>query len=182
MHSRVIAQARFKAALAATLLCFVPARLFGDGLDLDWFVRVPMMEFHSAAYITAVIVAIMFVNYVLNFLVIGLPAIVWGGALFHRAALGLVVLTILGQVADRLGAGLGLITAIVINWIPVIWISNLIYSGLAIFLLARWFLQRWSVSDPSRWKIALAASVITNPCWVVFIMPWIEAQNHLTNR
>ncbi len=50
-----------------------------------------MMEFHSAAYITAVILAVMFANYVLNFLVIGLPAILWGGALVQPVAIGLIV-------------------------------------------------------------------------------------------
>jgi len=165
------ARATFKAAIAVTLLCFVPAQLHGDGLDLGWFVRVPMMEFHSAAYITAVILAVMFANYALNFLVIGVPAILWGGALFQPVAIGLITLTILGQGADRLGAILGFVTGMALNTFDVIVISNLIYSGLAIFFLARWFLHRWSVPDASRWKIALAAGVITNPCWFVFIVP-----------
>src|SRR6266536_3516344 len=160
MHSRVfLTGAGFRPALVAALLCVVPASLFADGLDVGWFARVPMMEFHSAAYITAVILAAMFANYVLNFLVIGLPAIFWGGALVRPVTIGLIVLTILGQVADRVGAGLGLLSGIVVNSIPVIWISNLIYSGLAIFLLARWFLKRWSVSHTARWKIALAAGI-----------------------
>jgi hypothetical protein len=94
--------------------------------------------------------------------------------LVQPVAIGLIVLTILGQVADRLGAGLGLLSGIVVNNMPVIWISNLIYSGIAIFLLARWFLKRWSVSHTARWKIALAAGIITNPCWFIFIMPWIQ--------
>jgi hypothetical protein len=175
MYSRVfLARAGLRSALVATLLCFVPAPLFADGLDLGWLLRVPMMEFHSAAYITAVILAVMFANYILNFLVIGVPAILWGGALVQPVAIGLIVLTILGQVADRLGAGLGLLSGIVVNNMPVIWISNLIYSGIAIFLLARWFLKRWSVSHTARWKIALAAGIITNPCWFIFIMPWIQ--------
>jgi hypothetical protein len=81
MYSRVfLARAGLRSALVATLLCFVPAPLFADGLDLGWLLRVPMMEFHSAAYITAVILAVMFANYILNFLVIGVPAILWGGA------------------------------------------------------------------------------------------------------
>jgi hypothetical protein len=116
----------------------------------------------------------MFAHYVLNFLVIGLPAILWGGALVQPVAKGLIVLTILGQVADRLGAGLGLLSRIVVNSIPVIWVSTLIYSALAIFLFARWFLKRWSVSHTARWKIAVAAGIITNPCWSIFIMPWIQ--------
>jgi hypothetical protein len=178
MHLRVAtAGVGCRAALTVSLLCCVPASLFADGLDLGWFVRVPMMEFHSATYITAVILAVVLANYLLNFLVIGLPAVIWGGALVQPVTIGLIVLTILGQVADRVGAVLGLLTAIVVNNLYVIGISNLIYSGLAIFLLPRWFLRRWSVPDPTRWRIALAAGIITNPCWFIFIMPLIASSH-----
>jgi hypothetical protein len=144
-----------KSALLAAVILLAPQWAYGDGLDLGYFVRAPM-ELHSPGYVAAFIVAAMVVNYALNFIVIGLPSVAWGGVLLRRAALGLIALTLLGQLADRLGAVLGLATAMLFNRLEVIFLSNLVYSGVAIFLLAYYFLRRWSVSFPLRWQIALA--------------------------
>jgi hypothetical protein len=130
----------------------------------------------------------MIVNYALNFAVIGLPAILRASAHAKMVALGLVILTVLGQVADRVGAFAAIfvsvpIAAIVYALFPSqshgldspafaysLFTANLICSGIAVGALAFWFLRkRWLVSKALSWKIALAAAVLTNPAWILFI-------------
>jgi len=78
-----------------------------DGLDSSYFVRFDSVD-HSWAYFGTVLTLIMVINYLLNFAVIGLPAIQLASAPVRRVASGLVLLTILGQVADRVGAIVGI--------------------------------------------------------------------------
>jgi hypothetical protein len=54
----------------------------------------------------------MLVNYALNFVVIGLPAVKIGPAAIRTVASGMVLLTLLGQVADRLGAMLAVMAMV----------------------------------------------------------------------
>jgi hypothetical protein len=158
-----------------------------DGLDLDYFVRFNTMD-HSWAYVWTMVAIIMVVNYSMNFVVIGLPAIVRARADASTVALGLVFLTVLGQIADRIGSILGLFLAMplagVISafispsrdglnspaFVYAIFSSNLLCSGIAVGGLAQWFLRkRWSVPKSLSWKIALAAAVLTNPAWILLL-------------
>jgi hypothetical protein len=170
------------------LLCLIAA--FGvavgsaraDGLELSYFVRFGTYD-HSWKYFVTVITIIMITNYALNFAVIGLPAILRGLADAKGVALGLVILTILGQVADRIEAFAAFLVAIPIS--PFIsalfpppfgldvyslFAANLICSGVAVGALALWFLRkRWFVSKALSWKIAIAAALLTNPAWILLI-------------
>jgi hypothetical protein len=132
----------------------------------------------------------MVVNYLLNLAVIGLPAILLGSAESRAVSLDLVFLTLLGQVADKIGAFLAFFLSIPINaaldkfihsdvpglgapaFMYAILASNLICSAIAVGLLALWFLRkRWSIARPLSCKIALAAAVLTNPAWSL-LLPW----------
>ena len=153
-----------------------------DGLELSYFVRFGTYD-HSWEYFLTVISIIMVANYALNFAVIGLPAILRGSADAKRVAPGLVILTILSQVADRVGAFAAFFVAIPIS--PFIsalfpppsgldvyslFAANLICSGVAVGALALWFLRkRWFVSKALSWKIAMAAALLTNPAWILLI-------------
>jgi hypothetical protein len=130
----------------------------------------------------------MTVNYALNFAVIGAPAIVRASARAKSVALGLIILTILGQAADRIGAFAAVFVSVPFAAIfsalfpsqsqgldsPAFFYSlfaaNLMCSGVAVGALAVWFLRkRWSLPKALSWKIALAAAVLTNPAWVLLI-------------
>jgi hypothetical protein len=157
-----------------------------DGLDPAYFIRFDVIE-HSWTYICTVLTIIMVVNYLLNFAVIGVPAILRASVPAKRVALGLILLTILGQVADRLGSIAGLFLAMPLSALVSIFVSssdralsspafgysvlasNLICSGFAVGGLALFFLRRrWSVAKSLSWKVAIAAALLTNPAWILF--------------
>jgi len=175
---------RRRRTIAISFLCFIAwsdsAR--ADGLDLDYFLRFNSWG-HSTAYVCTVLVLIMVVNYLLNFAVIGAPAIRLASARPKTVALGLLFLTLLGQLADRIGSILGAIIGVIISSIisggrgmdnpytgPSIIVSNLLCSGIAVGCLALWFLRRrWSVPRALSYKIALAAGILTNPAWIMLL-------------
>ena len=158
-----------------------------DGLDSSYFVRFNSLD-HSWSYFWSVLTLIMLANYALNFVVVGMPAILRASAQPRSVALGLIVFTILGQLADRIGAYAGIFVSVPI-WAtlsklfpsqshgglgsPVfgysLFAANLLCSGIAVGALALFFLRkRWKVPKPLSWKIALAAAVLTNPAWILF--------------
>jgi len=159
---------------------------WADGLNSSYFVRFNSDE-HSWSYCVVVLMLIMLANYALNFAVIGMPAIVRASAPVRIVALGLIALTILGQLADRIGAFAAIFVSMPIYAAlsplfpsqshgldtPAFFYSligaNLLCSGIAVGLLALFFLRRrWAVSSSLSWKIALAAAILTNPAWILF--------------
>jgi hypothetical protein len=87
-------------AFAAVVL--LPAAARADAVDIVWFfTRVPAWDLHPITG-CLILAALMAVNYLLNFLVIGLPAVKLGTPR-PRVARDLIGFTLLGQVADRLG-------------------------------------------------------------------------------
>jgi hypothetical protein len=88
------------AILTFSALCGVA---HADGLDSGYFVRFDSDD-HSWTYFWTVLAIIMLANYILNFIVIGLPAVSLASSRIKAVSVGLIVLTVLGQVADRLGA------------------------------------------------------------------------------
>src|ERR1700682_3248931 len=101
-------QRRRIANLSVAILIVLSVSAYGDGINLDYFVRFPVGE-HSPTYIWSMIIVLMAANYALNFLVIGWPAIRIGSISVRKVSLGLIILTLLGQIADRIGAFLALI-------------------------------------------------------------------------
>lgn len=177
------------------LLCL---SAYGDGISLDYFMRFRTYR-ESATYIWSMVFVLMLANYALNFLVIGWPAIRVSPATPRRIAIGLIVLTVLGQVADRLGAFVTLIVLAPLGrayedyivrhirgespgafgtWLSQhMWLGehaslilNFFFSGAAVALLTWVFLRRWSVSRSIAWKITLAAAVFTNPAWAIGLL------------
>jgi hypothetical protein len=152
-----------------------------DGLNSSYFVRFNSDE-HSWSYCVVVLTLIMLANYALNFAVIGMPAIVRASAPVRTVALGLIALTIFGQLADRIGAFAAIFVSMPIygalsalfpsqshgldspDFFYSLIGANLLCSGISVGLLALFFLRRrWEIPKPLSWKIALAAAIFTNP-------------------
>jgi hypothetical protein len=150
-----------------------------DGIDIPWFfTRVggwKASPWRAVGILTTLIV----VDYGLNVLVIGLPA--WrSGVPLCRAALDLLSLTLVAQVADRAGIvaysltsyaldRLGLITVRDLGlWVVAILLASFITSGVLLWFLAKFFCsRRWKLPQRQSNLIATAAAVITNPAWAI---------------
>jgi hypothetical protein len=165
--------ARFFLAILAGLW---PAAAQADGIDLvPYFSRAPT---NSIALALLAVALIMLANYGLNFLVIGLPACRFGKLEKKRVARSLVWLTLLGQVADRVGAVLaGFFAGVVASalrlegegsWLIPLLALNFAFSGLAIaalvFVFGRFV---WSLSLGHSAALSVAAGILTNPAWAM---------------
>jgi hypothetical protein len=172
-------RAVFMVGLAASLVSPV-AR--ADAIDLvPYFTRVP--GGHSRPVVVGLVVVLMLVNYGLNVLVVGLPAFKASPASARTILLGLAWMTLWGQLADRAGAFLALLSADGLAgllrvdgegaWFVPVLGMNFLFSGLAVGVLALYFLRRrWQVARRTAWLTALAAGIITNPAWA--IGPWFS--------
>jgi hypothetical protein len=152
-----------------------------DGLDVTTYLsRVP--GWHraplQALFLLCVLMAL---NYLLNLLVLGVPAIKMG-AKAGSVALGLVTFTLLGQVADRIGAVVGPLVGGAIVWalhvggrkslgygFSIGFFLNFILSGVVIGLLAQWYLRRrWALEGHRVAVLSVITGVLTNPLWGVW--------------
>jgi len=123
----------------------------------------------------AVIAGLMLANYALNALVVGLPAVRWGTEPAPRVARGLVTFTLLGQVADRIGAVVAVplmaLYALIFRgggWVAPLLVCNFVLSGLAVAWMAyRFHRFRWGVARDRARLLAVLAGVLTNPAWVL---------------
>ena len=158
------------------ICCIWPHAVIADGIDLvAYFSRTP---YENVLIAIPVVLLIMLANYGLNFLVIGLPAKRLGSIALRRISLSLIWLTILGQVADRIGALLaGVLADPVVDllglsgegaWaIPLLGLS-FIFSALSIALLAFSFAKyKWNLSMKHSLCISAAAGILTNPAWAM---------------
>jgi hypothetical protein len=176
---RVFVPAGVLASGAAILLA--PPTACADGFDAVWFMtRVGEWEAHPG-WSAAMLAALMAANYFLNLVIVGLPAALTLKVPVTTLLPGLIGFTLLGQVADRIGAVAALAMALPIadsfgvngerslalGFLAGIGL-NFLFSGLAVGLLALWFLQRrWGVSRTPARAIAVVAAVVTNPAWAM---------------
>ena len=169
-----------------TRLC-VPAH--ADGIDaVAYLTRAG--DGHSVPAILGIVLCLMLANYVLNYFVIGLPAIEFGHADSNKVRRDLISLTLWGQAADRIGAVaaplvlgfFGILTYLlkkftginldmkggVSSVVTLLLCFNFLLSGLAVGALSFQYLnKRWRISRRTSYKIALAAAVFTNPAWAL---------------
>ena len=161
-----------------TLTVFVCPPAMADGIHtVAYFTRIGISE-DSIISIVGKVALLMLANYALNLVVIGFPAIKFGAVNGRRVAIGLVGLTLLGQIADRLGALVaGMLAGPVAGilglsgegfWFwPLIGL-NFFFSGIAVGVLAFYFLRRrWRVGKGLSWAIAGTAAILTNPAWAM---------------
>ncbi len=185
--SRVVGMRCFlrKLAILAVLLLLAEGTAIADGIDVLWLMtRIGGWETHPILS-GAIMIGLMLVNYVLNVVIVGIPA----ARLLHikigSLLRDLVVFTLLAQISDRVGAvtgfllsflfvdlaGFGGEQAIKFGLVGGVAL-NFILSGLGVGLLALWYLRRrWGVEGRGVKAIVTAAALITNPGWVM--IPWI---------
>ena len=151
-----------------------------DGIDLVPYLTRVTGEGHSPLYVVAMLLLFMATNYVLNFAVIGLPAIRLGSAPGRTVAKGLIALTLMGQIADRIGALLAAVLSVPLMfllersgedaWVVPLLALNFIFSGLAVAALAFYFLRRrWGIRRGVSWIVSIAAGVLTNPMAIAIL-------------
>ena len=175
--------------LSALVVVVLAPVAHADGIDLvPYFTRVGGYG-HSVFYISAMMLLFMIINYALNFLVIGLPAIRLGSPAAATVATGLVAFTLLGQLADRVGALLAALLTVPVTalfrlkgeqaWAAPLLILNFLCSGVAIGALALYFLRRrWRINARLSWIIAVTASLLTNPAWTIGLWFIMESSRH----
>jgi hypothetical protein len=163
-------------------LALFPASVRADGIDLvSYFSRV---GYHSSVPAVVVLVIVfMAINYGLNFIFIGLPAMCFGKISRPVMARDLVLLTIAGQMADRLGALVAAFTAEPIAealhlqgeaaWAGPLVFLNLGLSAVAIAFVVLFFCRRrWHLAFKWTALVMLLAVVFTNPVYG-FFLGWI---------
>jgi len=162
------------AVLTISVLC--PSAALADGIDLvAYFSRTPC---ENVALAIPAVALLMFVNYGLNYLVIGLPARRLGSLPVRQVSRSLIWLTLLGQVADRLGAiPAGLLASLVADvlglkgegaWVAPLIGLNFVFSAISVALLAFVFTRRvWGLSLRHSIWISTGAGIVTNPAWAM---------------
>jgi len=168
-------------AILVALLLVTPTTSHADGIDVVWlFSRVGGWRVHPIRS-AAIVIGLMLINYLLNLVVLGIPA-----ARFLQVKSGsltktLASFTVLAQIADRGGALAGFLLSFSIVGLTglggeqelnagiLVGVSlNFIFSGLAVAVLALWFLmRRWGFERHRAMPIAVRTAVITNPAWVM---------------
>jgi hypothetical protein len=161
------------------LLGFLPIAAHADGIDLaPYFTRV--FYNGSALVVFALILLFMSINYILNFVFIGFPAMRFGDINFRQMARDLIFLTLGGQIADRIGALLAAFGAPFLglllrlegedSWVWPLVILNFIFAGLAIAILTLFFCRRrWCLSRKPTFIVMGLAAIFTNPAYLVFL-------------
>lgn len=174
---------RWTSLALGVLAVSLPLEARADGLDAAWYLsRVP--GWHHAPLTAVVLLAVLMVlNYGLNYVVLGLPAIRMGGR-GETVVKDLIGFTLFGQVADRLGAIVGPLLGSLAGLafgmdgrkslglsFSVGFVLNFVLSGVVIALLARWYMQRrWSLAGRKVNVQAVITGVLTNPLWAVALV------------
>jgi hypothetical protein len=150
-----------------------------DGIDIAWlFTRVGGWK-ESPLRAAAMLLALIAVNYLLNVLIIVMPA--WrSGVAFQRAAFDMLGFTVIAQVADRMGmfafsvavywlARLRVVVAHDLGfWVGAALLANFVTSGILIWFLAKFYCaSRWGLPKRRSNLIATVAAVLTNPAWAI---------------
>jgi len=156
-----------------------------------WLItRVGGPRLHPAVEVV-IVVGLMTVNYLLNLVVLGMPAARFLQIKLRALAKDLAAFTLLAQVADRASAvggfllGSSIIGLADIRGEEEVLASirlgiylNFILSGLAVGLLALWYLRRrWGVERRRARSIAVWTAVLTNPAWAMMIQWFITRRS-----
>src|ERR1700690_4199092 len=154
-----------------------------DNFDVGWFFTRVGGWRESPVRAIVMLGLLMLANYVLNVIVIGLPAYKMGAPL-RKVTWDLGGLTILGQVCDRAGALLGGLVGVLAAFqvsgeeglgrmVGVGILSSFVLSGTAVGLLTYYYLRkRWKLVGGWTTVVAIASAVLTNPAWAMAAAPF----------
>jgi hypothetical protein len=161
-------------ALLAFALAAQPAR--ADSIDIAVLLTGLSFAKHSIGGVWGIVALAMLANYVLNLLVIGIPARKFGGESVMSILVGTIFLTVAGQVADRIGWILTVILTVMFFGMnyngPLAYLLAFVGCGAPVAAVALFFLRHvWFVPARPAWIITGAAGVLTNSCWVFYFMP-----------
>lgn len=172
--------------IVLTFILITPPVTRADGIDVVWLItQVGGPDTHPVV-VAVLVVVLLAINYLLNLVVMGLPAARTLGTSVRTLAKALLGFTLLAQIADRISAVAGFLLGALMSdllgiqgehgLVVAIWIGivlNFVLSGLAICLLALWYLLRkWRVRRRTSIRIAALTGLITNPAWLMMI-PWL---------
>jgi hypothetical protein len=160
--------------------CFTCVSTFADSIDIAAYLTRVNTKGHSLLAIGGLILLLLAIDYLWNLLIIGLSAMRVCAASRAKILIGLIIVTLLGQVADRLGAFLAAITAGPVvrgllrlgaeGWALYWLVGNIIFSGIAIALLVWFFVRkRWLGSKRAALILAIVAAFLANPAIALFI-------------
>ena len=166
-------------SLALFAAVWSPVVCYADGIDVvRYFTRVGRHD--SVFVIAGLIVLLMVVNFLLNFLFIGLPAMGFGKIAFKAMAQHMIAVTLLGQIADRVGAYLATLGAEPVadwfgikgegSWYMPLVVLNYLFSGLAIAVLTLCFCRlKWKLAGLKSLVVVASATVFTNPAYLMIL-------------
>jgi hypothetical protein len=161
--------------LAVALL---PAVARADALDVGGFVLRYRGD-NAFPVILLKCAGLLVLNYAANLVVIGLPAILWQRRAKGTVAKDLIWLTLLGQVADRIGAVAALVVVLCCGGVPLSLeeaaiaavIATFVVSAVAVYLLTFHFAhRRWKIEKRPGSYISTATAILCNPAWSLFLM------------
>jgi hypothetical protein len=165
--------------MATRAVLLWPSTAHADGIDIAWFLTRVGGWRQSPFRAVLLIGAIAAANYLLNMLVVVLPAVL-SGAPVKRAALDVIGFTFIAQVADRAGMVAYSLTVYTLDVFmhvvskdlgeAVIFVlaANFFTSGILLWFLARHYcLKRWNLPRRRSVAISWAAAILTNPSWAI---------------
>ena len=164
------------ALVMVAIATLFPREALADGIDLVAYFSRTLCE--NIALAIPVAVLLMLVNYGVNFLAIGWPALRLGSLPIHSIARSLVWLTLFGQIADRVGAVLagflvGPITEVLGltgegAWVVPLLVMNFLFGAISVGILTFVFTRRlWGLSIQHSVWISIGAGILTNPAWAM---------------
>jgi hypothetical protein len=156
----------------------IASPVLADGVDLvPYLTRVGGHK--SALVVTLLIIVAMMFNYFLNLLVIALPSRKETPHTFRRLAYEIIGITLIGQLADRLGALLAFLSIDPLirifnlhgeKWALPLILINFFFPAVVIFFVVFFFTShRWLVPKAAAITISAVAAFVTNPSWALLI-------------
>lgn len=161
--------------LAVALL---PAVARADAFDIGGFVLRYRGD-NAFPVILLKCAGLLALNYAANLIVVGLPAVLWQRRGKGTVARDLIWLTLLGQVADRVGAVAALVVVFCCEGVLrsleeaaiAAVIATFVASAVAVYLLTFHFAhRRWKIEKRPASYISTATAILCNPAWSLFLM------------
>ena len=162
-----------RCVVVAVAIAAIAAPAYADGIDvIAWLLRFPQAS--GPGEFLLLLVALLAIDYLLNALVIGLAAKSWTRLPTPHIAKDLIVLTLLGQVADRIGAFLAFFVQPLIDplfehegegsWVLPLLVAQFLCAAITVGVFV-WFFarRRWKLARRRAAIMSLAGAVLTNP-------------------
>jgi len=165
-----------------------PATARADGIDLSWFGSSLGGSPEHLIRTASIVFLLLAFNYVLNWIIIGLPVIGTRAVPSAFVLTDLIGFTLVAQVVDIFASMVGfvlgaLLSVVFANGETQIVVAlylglalDLILAGVGLALLARLFMaRRWNTPPQVARRIAWRTAIFTNPAWAIALSVLIGA-------